>query len=192
LGGGDLGMRPYMTSFAARAKEMLAKPGRGAYGGRAMESPLFMDAVITPHRSLTPRGAVALIGAVTVFDSAMAVIFVAMGAAPIPIFLGIGLFAMVIALIVSDRAAMRRERILISAAEVRVVKQERGAEQLVWVSPTAFTRVSFSDGEDDDEAALRLHLSDRALPVAQALSRPERREFARALEAAIRRARDGF
>jgi uncharacterized membrane protein len=149
-----------------------------------------MDAVITPHRSLTPRGAMALIGALTVFDTAMAVIFLAIGAAPIPIFLGIGLFAMVIALVVGNRAAMRRERILVSAAEVRVVKQERGAERLVWVSPTAFTRISVSHG--DDEAALRLHLSDRALPVAQALSRRERLEFARALEAAIRRAKAGY
>jgi uncharacterized membrane protein len=180
-----------MAILGALAKEMLANSGRGAYGGQVMEGPLFMDAVITPHRSLTPRGAMALIGAVTVFDTAMAVIFVAMGAAPIPIFLGIGLFAMVVALVVSNRAATRRERILVSAAEVRVVKEERGAEQLVWVSPTAFTRVSLSDAEDD-EAALHLHLSDHALPVAQALSRRERREFAQALEAAIRRARAGF
>ena len=151
-----------------------------------------MDAVITPHRSLSPRGAMALIGAVTVFDALMALIFVAVGAAPIPIFLGIGLFAMVVALVASQRAAVRRERILVSAAEVRVVKQERGGERLVWVSPTVFTRVSFSDEERDDQAALRLHLSDRALPVAQALSRRERREFARALEAAIRRASAPF
>ncbi len=157
-----------------------------------MQGPLFMDAVITPHRSLTPRGAMALIGAVTVFDAALAMIFVAIGAAPIPLFLAIGLFALVIALLISNRGAMRRERILVSAAEVRVVKQERGAEQVVWVSPTAFTRVSFADGEHDDEAALRLHLYDRALAVAQALSRRERREFARALEAAIRRAKVGL
>ena len=150
-----------------------------------------MDAVITPHRSLTPRGAMALIGAVSVFDALLAMMFVAIGAAPVPIFLGIGLFAMIVALVASQRSAMRRERILVSAAEVRVVTQERGAERLVWASPTAFTRVSFADG-DDDETALRLHLSDRALPVAQALSRRERREFARALEAAIRRAKAGF
>jgi uncharacterized membrane protein len=157
----------------------------------AMEGPLFMDALITPHRSLTPRGAMMLIGAVSVFDAAMAMVFVKLGAAPIPIFMGIGLFAMVVALIVSNRAAMRRERILVSAAEVRVVKEDRGAQELVWVSPTAFTRVCLSD-EDDDETSLHLHLSDRALRVAQALSRGERREFAHALEAAIRRARTTY
>jgi uncharacterized membrane protein len=173
-------------------QESLAKSGTGAYGVRAMEGPLFMDAVITPHRSLTPRGAVMLIGAVTLFDAGMAAVFVAVGAAPIPIFFAIGLFAMVIALIASHRASQRRECIQVSAAEVRVVEQERGGEQLVWVSPTAFTRVSFSDGEDHDETALRLHLSDKAHPVAQALTRRERREFARALEAALQRARAGF
>jgi uncharacterized membrane protein len=174
-----------------RAKRALAKPEGGAYVGPVMQGPLFMDAVITPHRSLTPRGAMALIGAVTAFDTALAIIFVALGAAPIPIFLGIGLFAMIVALVVSNRAATRRERILVSAAEVRVLKQDRGGEQVVWVSPTAFTRVTFS-AADDDEDALRIHLSDRALPVAQALSRRERTEFARALENAIRRARAGF
>jgi uncharacterized membrane protein len=170
---------------------MLAKSKRRPYGVQPMQGPLFMDAVITPHRSLTPRGAMALIGVVTLFDALMAMVFVAIGAAPIPIFLGVGLFAMAVALAVSHRAAMRRERIVVSAAEVRVVSEERGAERLVWVSPTAFTRVSLSDADDNDAALLRLHLSDRALPVAQALSRPERREFARALESAIRRARAG-
>ena len=155
-----------------------------------MDGPLFMDAVITPHRSLTSRGVVVVIGAVTAFDALMAVIFVAMGAAPIPIFLGIGLLAVIIALVASNRAAMRLERIQVTPSEVRVVKEERGVVELVWVSPTAFTRVSLAD-EDDDESALHLHLSDRALPVAKALSRGERRDFARALESAIRRARAG-
>jgi uncharacterized membrane protein len=174
-----------MASFAP-----LAKGGPGAYCAGAMDGPLFMDAIITPHRSLSSRGVVVLIGVVTAFDALMAVIFVAMGAAPIPIFLGIGLFAVIVALVASNRAAMRRERILVSAAEVRVLKEDRGAQELVWVSPTAFTRVSLAD-EDDDESALHLHLSDRALPVAQALSRRERRDFARALERAIWRARVG-
>lgn len=148
-----------------------------------------MDAVITPHRSLTPRGVMVLVGVVTAFDALMAIIFVAIGAAPIPIFLGIGLLAVIIALIVNQRAAARCERVLVSAAEVRVVQEDRGAERLVWVSPTAFTRVSLSETDGSDRSALRLHLSDRTLSVAEALSRRERREFARALESAIRRAK---
>lgn len=154
-----------------------------------MDSPLFMDAVITPHRSLSNRGVMVLIGVVTAFDALLAVIFVAIGAAPIPIFLGIGLFAVIVALIVSNRAAMRRERVLVSAEEVRVVKEQHGAQHLVWVSPTAFTRVSLADDDADDECALHLRLSDRAHPVAQALTPRERRDFAKALDRAIWRAR---
>jgi uncharacterized membrane protein len=179
-----------MATFASLAKPALANNARGAYGGMAMDGPLFMDAVITPHRSLTSRGVVVLIGVVTAFDAVMAVVFVGVGAAPIPIFLGIGLLAVILALVASNRAALRQERIQVTPSEVRVVKEARGVAQIVWVSPTAFTRVSLAD-EDDDESALHLHLSDRALPVAGALSRGERRAFARALETAIRRARLG-
>jgi uncharacterized membrane protein len=149
-----------------------------------------MDAVITPHRSLSSRGVIALVGAVTLFDTLLAVLFVMMGAGPIPIFLGIGLLGVIAALYLNNRAAEQRERIMVTMAEVRVVKEARGAAQTVWISPTALTRISLVD-EDDDNCALRLHLSNRALSVAEALSRRERRDFARALENALRRARGG-
>jgi uncharacterized membrane protein len=150
-----------------------------------------MDAVITPHRSLTPRGVIALIGVVTLFDTLLAIMFVKIGAAPIPIFLGIGLFAVVVAILASNRAAKRCERIRVTAAEVKVLKEDRTGSAVVWVSPTAFTRVSLVDDESDDQSALHLHVSDRALSVAAALSRRERRDFARALDTAIARAKAG-
>ena len=132
-----------------------------------------------------------LIGAVTALDAVMAIVFVRIGAAPIPIFLGLGLFAIIIALAASNRAAMRRERILVTMGEVRVVSEDRTGSALVWVSPTAFTRVSVADDEEDDVCAVHLHTGGRTLSVATALSRRERRDFARALERAIRRAKAG-
>lgn len=69
-----------------------------------------------------------------------------------------------------------------------MVQEARGAARTVWVSPTAFTRIVLAD--DGDHNALWLHLSDRAMPVAEDLSRRERRDFARALDGAIHRARD--
>jgi len=155
-----------------------------------MDGPLFMDAVITPNRSLTARGLVVLILVMTALDAALATLFVAMGAAPIPIFMAIALLAAVVALVASRRAATRRERIQVTAAEVRVVLESPRGAQTVWTSPTVFTRVSLA-GEDDDESRLALHLSDRELAVARALSRRERRDFATALERAIARARLG-
>ena len=156
-----------------------------------MDGPLFMDAVITPNRSLSARGLVTLILAMTALDAGLAALFVAMGAAPIPIFMGVGLIAAVVALVASHRAAARRERIQVTAAEVRVTLETRRGAQTVWTSPTAFTRVSLAGKEDDDEGGLHLRLSDRELAVARALSRRERRDFANALERAIARARLG-
>lgn len=156
-----------------------------------MDGPLFMDAVITPNRSLSARGLVTLILVMTALDAALATLFVAVGAAPIPIFIGVGLIAAVAALVASHRAAARRERIQVTAAEVRVTMESRRGAQTVWTSPTAFTRVLLAGADDDDEGRLHLRLSDRELAVARALSRRERRAFATALERAITRARSG-
>ncbi len=150
-----------------------------------------MDAVITPNRSLSARGLATLILVITLLDGLLAIAFVAMGAAPIPIFIGVGLVAAIFALTASQRAAGRRERIQVSTAEVTVrLESGRGGGRVIWSSPTAFTRVSLAaDGQD--EGRLRLGLSGRELSVAAALSRRERRDFARALERAISRARSG-
>lgn len=155
-----------------------------------MEKLVFMDAVITPHRSLSNRGFVILIGVMTAINVASAGFFLWIGAGPIPIFLGLDLLAVVIALMASNRAAIRHERIQVTAAEVRVVLQSPKGEETVWVSPTAFTRVALV-GQAGDEDDLQLRLSNKVLRVARALSRPERLAFAEALDEAIWRARSG-
>jgi uncharacterized membrane protein len=155
-----------------------------------MDGPLYMDAVITPHRSLSRKGFIILISVLTAINTATAVVFLAMRAAPVPLFLGLDLIAIVVAFIASRRAALKRERIQVTAAEVRVVLETPKGEHTVWQSPTAFTRVALV-GPDEDDVDLQLRLSDRALGVARALTRSERRDFAVALERAIRRARTG-
>lgn len=155
-----------------------------------MDDPYFMDAVITPHRSLSSRGFIILIGVLTAFNVASAVFFIIIGAGPVPIFLGLDLVAVIIAFAVSNRAARRHERIQVTAAEVRVLLQSPRGDQTVWISPTAFTRVSVI-GPDDDEADVQLRQADRAVAVARDLSRPERLAFAEALDRAIWRARTG-
>jgi uncharacterized membrane protein len=71
---------------------------------------------------------------------------------------------------------------------VRVTQETPRASQLVWESPTAFTRVQVEQ-EEGRTIALKLALSGREVAVAAALSPRERAEFARALERAIWRAR---
>ena len=155
-----------------------------------MDGPLYMDAVITPHRSLSRKGFIVLISVLTAINTATAMVFLAMRAAPVPLFVGLDLIAVVVAFIASRRAVLKRERIQVTTAEVRVVLETPKGEHTVWQSPTAFTRVALV-GPDEDDADLQLRLSDRAVGVARALTRSERRDFAVALERAIRRARTG-
>jgi len=153
-----------------------------------VDSPYYMDAVITAHRSLSRKGFIILIGALTAINCATAGVFIAMGAAQVPAFLGLDLVAVIAALIASNRAADRKERVQVTAAEVRVMLETRRGVETLWTSPTALTRVSLS-GEAEDETDLRLVQSNRQHAVARALSRRERLEFAQALDRAIWRAR---
>jgi len=153
-----------------------------------MAGPLYMDAEITPNRSLSERGFIVLIAVVTAANCLSAAVFVAMGATLVPIFLGIDLLAVVVAFLASFAAARRIERVQVSARDVRVTLETPRQTTLVWESPTAFTRV-FVETEDERAVALRLALSGRMVDVAAALSPGERAEFATALQQAIWEAR---
>jgi uncharacterized membrane protein len=155
-----------------------------------MDEPFFMDAVITPHRSMSSKGFIILIGVLTGINAVSAAFFVMLGAGPVPIFLGLDLVAIIVAFSVSSRAARHHERIRVTAREVRVSLASPRGEETVWVSPTAFTRLALV-GDAGDADYVRLRLSDRELRVARDLSRPERQAFAKALDTAIWRARSG-
>jgi uncharacterized membrane protein len=156
-----------------------------------MTWPLYMDAEIKPHRSLSQRGFIILISVITTANVAAAVVFLSLGASLVPIFLGLDVLAVVVAFLVSFRAGRMVERVQVSAAEVKVTYEAGDKIRVVWESPTAFTRVTTERDEENRCTALRLALSGRQTAVAAALSPRERGEFARALETAIWRARRG-
>ena len=164
------------------------QPGRGRAYHPAMATPLYMDAEIRPNRSLSERGFIILIAIVTLANCASAAVFIAVGATFVPIFLGLDLLAVVVAFLVSFRAARRVERVQVSASEIRVTHETSKWTRLVWQSPTAFTRVRV-ETEDERTVALKLALSGREAEVAAALSPRERADFAKALERAIWQAR---
>lgn len=153
-----------------------------------MDRLLYMDAEIVPNRSLSQRGFVILISLVTFFNVLAAAVFLYLGAHLVPLFLGLDVIAIAVAFLVSYAAARRIERVQVSAAEIRITHETPRWSQLVWTSPTAFTRLALQV-EDEIPVALHLRLSGRQVAIAQALSPRERAEFARALEAAIWQAR---
>lgn len=155
---------------------------------RPMAGLLYMDAVITPNRSLSERGFIVLILFVTIANCASAAVFLAMGAMFVPIFLGLDVLAVIVAFVASYRAARNVERVQVSARDVRVIRENPRQSWVVWESPTAFTRVDV-ETEDERAVAVRLALSGRQAEVAGALSPGERKAFAGALREAIQQAR---
>ncbi len=153
-----------------------------------MHGAYFMDAVITPNRSLSQRGFVILIAVITGVNALTALIFLRMGATLVPIFLGLDVAAITVAFLVSFQAARQVERVQVTAHEGRVLRQTPRAQAVVWTSPTAFTRVGV-EVEDEETVGVKLMLSGKVAKVAAALSPRERADFARALESAIWRAR---
>lgn len=153
-----------------------------------MDRPVYMDAEIRPHRSLSERGFIILIGVVTLANCASAAVFIAMGAVYVPFFLGLDVLAVVLAFLVSFRAARQVQRVQVTARDVTVTHETKRSRRVIWESPTAFTRVSVQR-EEGRAVGVRLTLSGRQLSVAQWLSPRERGEFAAALETAIREAR---
>ena len=144
----------------------------------------YMDAEIRPHRSLSERGFIILISVVTVANCCSAFVFVRMGAVFVPIFLGVDVLAIIVAFIVSFRAAKQVQRVQVTARDITVTHETPTWRKVVWESPTAFTRVAV-DREEGRAVGLRLALSDRQIPLAQALSPRERHDFAAALQKAI-------
>lgn len=152
-----------------------------------MAPPLYMDAVITLNRSLSPAGFKAVLAAVIAVNAVFAVFFFSIGAWPAPIFMGLDVLLVWLAFRASFRAAERAERVQVSAETVTVTHEDGAKKKRVWSSPTAFTRVLVETLDDD--ARVRLLLSGRGYTVARSLSPPERSAFAAALQDAITNAR---
>jgi len=151
---------------------------------------LYMDAVIWPNRSLSPRGLSILLGLFAAYNIVVALFLIVIGAFPVPVFLAVDFIGLAVAFHISNRRTRDAERVQVSAEDVVVTRQDAGRRPLrVWTSPTAFTRVAMETADDDDAVQVRLKLSGRSLTVAQALSPKERADFAAALERAIHAAR---
>ena len=152
-------------------------------------SPVYMDAVLTPNRSLSRQGLYILLAVLAAYNLLVMVFLLVIGAFPVPIFLGLDFIGVLIAFRVSNRRAGWAERVRVTAERVQVtLRRSEGAEQTVWSSPTAFTRVALEQA-GEHESRLRLRLSGRTHSVGASLSPTERLSFAEALERAIRSAR---
>ena len=149
---------------------------------------IHLDRPITPERSLPMTGFKVLLGVMILINLVVGTMFLLMGAWPAPIFLGLDVLGVFIAFRVSYRRAATRERVVITADHVQVLRELGGNVRTIWASPTAFTGVRLERSERYGPQ-LRLTLSGKRLKIAQGLGSQAREDLAEAIEAAIRQAR---
>jgi len=149
-----------------------------------LQPPLHFNALLTPHRSLSPKGFVILMcfTAGVSFSAGMA--FVLMGAWPVMGFFGLDVALIYGAFKLNNRAARAQETVQVSDDEVRVRHIDAKGRVRAWGFHPHWVRVQTQVGPDDD-VAVALTSHGRTVEIARLLSPGERRAFAGALKTAL-------
>ena len=149
---------------------------------------VYLDAVLEPPRSLSPRGFNRVMWLFVALSLVPGIVFYAMGAWPIVGFLGLDVLAVWAVFKLSFRAQTARTYVRVTAEAVDVRKVDGwGRERRASLS-SYFARVEF-DRAAQGPNALRVAASARSYPLGEHLTPRERESFARRLSQAISDAR---
>jgi uncharacterized membrane protein len=162
-----------------------------AHNDTGGETVLF-SAILTPHRSLTRVGFLAVMIAIGGLSFVNGVMFLAMGAWPVVGFLGLDVALVYWAFRANDRAAGAYEKISITAEELRVEKVGASGELVAeWTANPLWVRLDRETHEEFGLQKLFLVSRGRRLGIASFLAPVERESFAEALSRALWEARRG-
>jgi uncharacterized membrane protein len=153
--------------------------------------PTLFSAIITPHRSLSGTGFIAVMALIGALSFAGGMFFLLMGAWPVIGFLGLDVLLVYWAFRVNYRAAAAYEEVTVTPSELKLRRVSHRGEVAEWSLNPIWTQL---DRETHDEyGLLRLFLVSRGrrVPVAGFLSPKEKESFAKALASAIGEAKRG-
>ena len=149
---------------------------------------VYLDAVLEPSRSLTPRGfsrVMLVLGGMSFLSS---LLFLSIGAWPVMGFMGLEMLLLWLVFRFSFRAQTARTYVRVTAEAVDVRKIDGWGRERRARLAAHFARVEF-DRAAHGSNALRVATSNRAYPVGEFLTPRERESFARRLAQAISDAR---
>jgi uncharacterized membrane protein len=157
----------------------------------APADPKIFSAVITPHRSLSPRGFLILMLCLGAVSFISGVVFVSMGAWPVCGFLGLDVLLVYVAFRANFRAARAYEEVTVTASELtlRKVSQRGGVRE--WTLNPVWVRLERIVHEEFGVERLFLVSRGQRLSVAGFLGAHEKESFATALSAALGEAKRG-
>jgi uncharacterized membrane protein len=154
-----------------------------------VNEPVLFEAVIVPHRSLSPRGLWLLIGAICTLSLMTTGLFWWLGAWPIAGFNGVEITTALLLMRYNARAIRAKELILLTASTLRIVRTGRDGTQSEREVPPAWLRVELQD-RPGRVPGLFLASHGAREEVGASLGEPEKRDLARALREALDRWRN--
>jgi uncharacterized membrane protein len=153
--------------------------------------PAIFSAIITPHRSLSQRGFLVVMGLIAGISFIGGVAFYMIGAWPVVGFFGLDVLLVYFAFCANYRAAAAFEEITVTPSELRVRRVSHRGEVAEWTLNPVWTRLDRETHEEFGLLGLFLVSRGRRLPIAGFLSPTEKESFAAALSAALGEAKRG-
>jgi uncharacterized membrane protein len=153
--------------------------------------PALFSALLTPHRSLSGVGFLAVMGVIAGISFVGGVMFFIVGAWPVIGFLGLDVALVYWAFRANYLAAAAYEEVTVTPSELRVKKVSARGEVAEWSLNPVWVRVERETHPEYGLLRLFLVSHGRKLAVAGFLGPAERDTFAKALSEAIGEAKRG-
>jgi uncharacterized membrane protein len=164
----------------------MTKPAPSPEASAPEPGPVFLDAVLAPHRSLPPAGFVALMAVLGGFSFVAGIVFVWHGAWPVTGFFGLDVGLVYVAFRLNSRSARQRERVRLVEDALTVERIGVCGDRRQWSFQPYWLRVTFEE-RDEDTNRLVISSHGRQLALATFLGAGERRAFATVLKDALTR-----
>lgn len=153
---------------------------------RAVSSPVFYDARLSPYRSLPPRGFALVMLVLGAASFIMSVGCVMMGAWPVTGFFGLDVALVYVAFRASYRSARKTEHLRLTQKEMTVERIGVRGDRRSWRFEPVWLRLVF---EEPDEDSNRLYLAShgKTLSIGAFLAPAERKKLYLDLKRALAR-----
>ena len=149
---------------------------------------VLFDAILTPHRSLSPRGFLILMSALCVISFLAGVFFFLLGAWPVVGFLGLDVALVYIAFRINYRRGCMYETLRLTHDTLTVRRVDHSGSESRWRFQPAWLQILL-DGPPASGRPLTLRSHGKSLAIGGFLTAEERRGLADALAAALAEAR---
>jgi uncharacterized membrane protein len=153
-------------------------------GGIATGDAAF-NALLTPHRSLSPHGFLVLMLAIGSVSFGTGIVFLLSGAWPVLAFCGLDVLLVYIAFKLNYRAARLHETVHLTPEQLVVKRIHPTGQEEIWQFNPYWVRLVVEEADETNHAELILRSHGRELVFGRFLSNEEKVDFAQALSDAL-------